>query len=74
MGYFESKGYDTSDIRSISGGIVETSNISIERFQEMALLVKKYTPQLETKQNINKELLKCFHLDADIEINNKING
>lgn len=60
--YFDSKGYDTEDIRSISGGIVETSGISLEKFQEVALAVKSYTPDIETKNDIDTNLLKCFYL------------
>jgi len=62
MWYFESKGYDTEDIRAISGGIVENSDISLERFQNIALAVKSYSPDIETKNNIDLNLLKCFHL------------
>jgi len=74
LGYFESKGYDTSDIRSISGGIVETSDVSLDKFQEMALLVKRFSPDLSTKQDINKKLLKCFYLESDPEISHKLRG
>ncbi len=61
--YFNHKGYDVEDIRSISGGIVETSDISIERFQEIALFIKNYKPQIETKAGIDINLNKCFHLE-----------
>ena len=62
MWYFESKGYDTKDIRAISGGIVETSDISLEVFQAVALDVRSYHPDIKTKNNIDLNLLKCFHL------------
>jgi len=63
MWYFESKNYGIDDIRAISGGIVETSNVSFDKFQEIALFIKDYDPSLETKQNIDKKLLRCFHLE-----------
>ncbi len=63
MWYFESKKYNTDDIRAISGGIVETSNLSIDKFQEIALFIKDYDPNLETKQDIDKKLLRCFNLE-----------
>ena len=68
MWYLESKGHDTKDIRAISGGIVETSNISIDRFQQVALIVKEYHPNLKTKNNIDINLLRCFHLEESIEL------
>lgn len=68
MWYFEFKGYDTKDIRAISGGIVETSDISIETFQNIALSVKSYNPDIKTKNNIDINLLKCFHLEENEEL------
>lgn len=67
--YFESKGYETTDIRAISGGIVETSDISLEKFQDIALAVKSYNPVIKTKNNIDRNLLKCFYLKDDEELN-----
>jgi hypothetical protein len=69
MWYMQSKGYDTEDIRSISGGIVETSDISLDEFQKIALLVKEYEPTIQTKQNIDINLLKCFYLEESEELN-----
>ena len=69
MWYFESKGYETKDIRNISGGIVETSNISLDTFQEVALIVKEYQPTIESKHNIDINLLKCFHLESYGKLN-----
>ena len=63
MWYFKGKKYNTDDITAISGGIVETSNISINKFQEIALFIRNYNPELKTKQNIDKKLLRCFHLE-----------
>ena len=63
--YFKKKGYDLEDIRSISGGIVETGSYSADRYQQVSLMVKSYSPSIETKQNIDIDLLKCFHLSKD---------
>jgi len=63
MWYFETKNYNTDDIRAISGGIVETSDVSIDKFQEIALFIKDYEPNLESKQDIDKKLLRCFNLE-----------
>lgn len=68
MWYFDSKGIDTEDIRAISGGIVETSDISIDVFQEIALAVKDYQPNIQTKQVIDVNLAKCFHLDKSEDL------
>ena len=67
--YFESKGYDTADIRAISGGIVETSDISLDIFQDIALAVKSYSPVIKTKNDIDPNLLKCFYLAGDEKLN-----
>ncbi len=68
MWYFEQKKYNADDIRAIAGGIVETSSISINKFQEVALFIKDYNPNLETKNNIDKNLLKCFNLEKSVEL------
>ena len=66
--YFENKGYDTKDIRSISGGIVEMSGESIEKFQEISLFIKDYHPDVKTKNNIDVNLYKCFLLKDSEEL------
>ncbi len=65
--YFKKKGYDLEDIRAISGGIVELGSYSAERYQQVSLMVRDYSPAIETKQNIDIDLLKCFTLDGDEE-------
>ncbi|WP_276785229.1 hypothetical protein [Thalassolituus oleivorans] len=72
--YFESKGYDTKDIRSISGGIVEMSGESIDKFQKISIFVKGYRPNMKTKNNIDVDLYKCFHLKDSEELNSIIEG
>tara|TARA_B100001063_G_C16353170_1_gene352362 strand:+ start:95 stop:433 length:339 start_codon:yes stop_codon:yes gene_type:complete len=68
MWYFDLKGYDSSDLRAISGGIVEKSDISIDQFQKVALIVKDLQLDLQTKNNIDNNLLKCFNLDKSDEL------
>ncbi len=65
--YFKKKDYDLSDIRSISGGIVEMGTYSAEKYREVSLKVKEYAPALQTQQDIDPDLLKCFRLDKDAE-------
>jgi len=66
--YMNSEGYNTNDIRSISAGIVETSNISINVFSEISIFIKNYKPNLDTKNNINIDLNKCFYLEDSKEL------
>ncbi len=63
--YFSKKGYDLKDIRGISGGIVELGSNSAEEYERVSLLVKQYHPPLQTKQNIDIDLLKCFTMEHD---------
>jgi len=72
--YFKDKGYNTDDIRSISGGFVETSSISINKFQEISLFIKDYTPQINTKNDVDIKLNRCFLLEGNPELKNIINN
>ncbi len=63
--YFKKKNYDLNDIGSISGGIVEMGSYSSEKYRQVALIVKGYSPSIPTKQNIDIDLLKCFKLEKD---------
>lgn len=63
--YFKKKNYDLEDIRAISGGVVGMGSYSAEKYQQVSLLVKNYSPDLATKQNIDIDLLKCFQLEKD---------
>ena len=71
--YFKKKNYDLKDIRAITGGIVETGTYSAEKYQSVALLVKEYSPQIRTKQNIDVDLNKCFVLENDKQFIKEIN-
>lgn len=66
--YFTEKGYDTKDLRSISGGIVEKSEVSLDRFQEIALFLKDFSSNLESKNNIDPRLSGCFELESNKEL------
>lgn len=70
--YFKSQNIDTTEIKKITAGVVEMSSYSAEKFQEVAFLVKSYSPNTYTKQNIDIELSKCFSLDSDSEFLGKI--
>jgi len=63
--YFKSQNIDTEEIGKITSGIVEMSTYSAEKFQKVALLVKEYTPDVNTKQNVDVRLAKCFMLGSD---------
>lgn len=64
--YFKKKNYDLKDIRAISGGIVETGSFSPDKYQQISMLVKEYSPNIQTKQNIDVDLYKCFKLSKDV--------
>lgn len=72
--YFEKKGYDTTDIRSISGGFVEKSDSYLDKFQEITMFVKSYTPGLDSKNNIDVDLNRCFQLSESNELKMIIEG
>ena len=63
--YFKDNNISTSDISKITGGIVEMSSYSADKFQQVALLVKNYSPQLNTKHKVEIQLAKCFLLKDD---------
>ncbi len=65
--YFKSQNIDTRDIKKITSGIVEMSTYSANKFQQVAFLVKDYSPKISSKNNINNNLQKCFILDSDKE-------
>ena len=73
MVYLEEKNYDSYDVRAIAGGIVETSDVSLDKFQGHSAICKKLRPENRTKQNIDRKLLKCFHLDSSTELKAIIN-
>jgi len=70
--YFKKMNYSTKDIKAISGGIVELGTYSAEKYSKVAFLVKEYKPNIQTKQNIDIELLKCFQMEKDKKFLTKI--
>ena len=64
----------TTEIKKITAGVVEMSTYSAEKFQKVALLVKDYSPNTYTKQNIDIKLSKCFSLNSDSEFLAKIDA
>ncbi len=65
--YFKANEISTKDIQTISGGIVEKSRYSADKFQQVALLVKGYTPKIKTKHEVDLHLARCFMLREDHE-------
>lgn len=65
--YFEAKGYDSTDLKKISGGIVESTDIGLEEFEELVYRIRSVDAQNATKQDINPLLTQCFHLEKFLE-------
>lgn len=61
--HFSSKDYELESIRAIAGGYVETGNAPPGAYEEIAFFVKNYRIEVDTKQNIDPTLNRCFHLD-----------
>lgn len=72
--YLKSENIDTTDIRHISGGIVEKSSTPINIFQKISIIISNYNPNIETKNDINIKLNKCFHLENSKELNKIISN
>jgi hypothetical protein len=72
--YFKNKGYNIDDIQAISAGYVELGGVSIDKFQKIALFVKDYAPDIKSKNNIDVQLNKCFHLEQSDELMELINN
>lgn len=66
--YFKNNGYKTDDIRAITGGIVEKSDSSIEKYQNISVFIRDYSPSLDSKNKIDPDLNKCFHLEESSEL------
>ncbi|MGO3787050.1 hypothetical protein [Pseudoalteromonas prydzensis] len=63
--YFKDNNIPTNDISKITGGIVEMSSYSADKFQQVVLLVKNYSPKLKVKHEVDIQLAKCFLLKDD---------
>ncbi len=65
MQYFAANQVDTSDIKKVTGGIVEKSILAADKFADTASLVAAYEPSMVSKQGASPLLNKCFQLRED---------
>jgi hypothetical protein len=65
--YLEAKGWDPESARNIAGGHVELGTRSGEAYAALSNFIRDYEPALSTQQRIDKQLLRCFHLDDSAE-------
>jgi hypothetical protein len=70
--YFDKKGYDTKDLRSIAGAIVELGYSSADKYRRLASFMREYRPHMTTKSEIDVDLFKCFKFDESAEFNRLI--
>lgn len=63
--YFNEKGYDSNQIRKISGGFAELGTSSPEKYQSIALYLKEHPGLENSKQTIDAKLNLCFNLESD---------
>ncbi|UTA48133.1 hypothetical protein L1F30_01000 [Simiduia sp. 21SJ11W-1] len=71
--YFKDQGLPLEDIRAIAGGMVETSNLPAEVFQEIAQAVQSFTPVTGSKANIDPNLSRCFQLHENAALQAIVN-
>ena len=65
--YFQGQGWDTDGIRGIAGGFVEKGTHAAETYAEIAEFIRGYRPPLQTKEDVDIRLLRCFHLNDSAE-------
>ena len=65
--YFQKQGWPVDQIRAVAGGYVEMGAAPAEAYQRLALFIRDYAPGLQTKQGIDPELNRCFHLERSEE-------
>jgi hypothetical protein len=61
--YLHEKGWDPESARNIAGGYVELGTRSAEAYAELSSFIRDYEPPLSTQQPIDRQLLRCFHLE-----------
>lgn len=66
--YFDERGWDVEDILGIAGGYVELGSSSAETYAQIAELVHGWHPDIRTKHELDVELVKCFHLTRNEEL------
>ena len=64
-GYLQKKDQDVTDIQGISGGYLETGDSQLEVYMEIADTVEAWKPDIRSKQDMDIDLVKCFHLDEN---------
>lgn len=65
--YFQQKGWDVEGIGSISGGYVETGDKPAEAYERLVAFIQDYHPAVQTKQKVDADLVRCFHLQDSSE-------
>lgn len=66
--YFQKKSYDLTDIKAISGDVVgadEAGPAAVEKYIEVAALVRNYRPPVRPSSEVDMDLYKCFYLERD---------
>jgi hypothetical protein len=66
--FFEKKGWELDDIGAISGGYVELGHSGPDTYAAISEIVSNWQPPIATKQDIDVDLLKCFRLRDNKEI------
>jgi hypothetical protein len=65
--YFQQQGWDAEGIGNISGGYVEIGDKPAEAYERLAAFIRDYHPPLQTKQKVDPDLVRCFHLQDSSE-------
>jgi hypothetical protein len=65
--YFQQQGWDVEGIGSISGGYVETGDKPAEAYERLVAFIRDYHPPVQTKQKVDPDLVRCFHLQDSSE-------
>ena len=63
--YFQENNYDLKDIKLISGGLVETGGLPLEKYIEVSALVRDYRPPFTPDNDADIALYKCFYMSQD---------
>lgn len=72
--YFSARGWETKDIRAISGAYVELGDSDPDTYAAISEAIREWQPPFETKQDIDAALFKCFKLSESETISQLIAG
>ncbi len=72
--YFSAQGWETEDIRAISGAYVELGDSDPDTYAAISEAIGAWQPPIETKQDIDVALFKCFKLHESETISQLIAG